>query len=187
MSSPRLPCCASLALLAAPARGADSPPPAISVTRRGHTSRSPPDLAQIDAGVATDAKTAREASDANNTAMGKVLLALKGAGIDEKDYPDLAPVAAAAICAEPQRRAAPPHRRLSRHQPRHRQLRDVTKVAGVDRHAGRRRRQRYRRHQFHGVAGLESCSTRRARRRSPMRAARPRFMPRPPASRSARP
>ena len=46
----------------------------------------PPDQAQIDGGVANDAKTAREASDANNAAMGKVLLALKGAGIDEKDY-----------------------------------------------------------------------------------------------------
>ena len=46
----------------------------------------PPDLAQVDAGVTSDAKTAREASDANNAAMGKVLLALKGAGIDEKDY-----------------------------------------------------------------------------------------------------
>ena len=46
----------------------------------------PPDQAQIDGGVTSDAKTAREASDANNAAMGKVLLALKGAGIDEKDY-----------------------------------------------------------------------------------------------------
>ncbi len=45
----------------------------------------PPDQAQIDGGVTSEAKTAREASDANNTAMGKVLLALKGAGIEEKD------------------------------------------------------------------------------------------------------
>ena len=45
-----------------------------------------PDQAQIDGGVTSDAKTAREASEANNAAMGKVLLALKGAGIDEKDY-----------------------------------------------------------------------------------------------------
>ena len=45
-----------------------------------------PDQAQIDGGVTSDAKTAREASDANNAAMGKVLLALKGAGIEEKDY-----------------------------------------------------------------------------------------------------
>jgi uncharacterized protein YggE len=46
----------------------------------------PPDLAHIDAGVASDAKTAREASDANNAAMSKVLAALKSADIDEKDY-----------------------------------------------------------------------------------------------------
>ena len=36
--------------------------------------------------VATTRETARDASEANNAAMGKVLLALKGAGIDEKDY-----------------------------------------------------------------------------------------------------
>ena len=45
----------------------------------------PPDLAQIDSGVTTEAKTAREASEANNKAMGGVLLALKNAGIAEKD------------------------------------------------------------------------------------------------------
>jgi uncharacterized protein YggE len=64
---------------------AQTPPPAISVTGEATVS-VPPDQAQIDAGVTSDAKTAREASDANNAAMGKVLLALKGAGIDEKDY-----------------------------------------------------------------------------------------------------
>ncbi|NGX96234.1 MAG: SIMPL domain-containing protein, partial [Candidatus Afipia apatlaquensis] len=45
----------------------------------------PPDLAQIDSGVTTEAKTAREASEANNKAMGGVLQALKNAGIAEKD------------------------------------------------------------------------------------------------------
>jgi len=64
---------------------AQTPPPAISVTGEAAVSVAP-DQAQIDGGVATDAKTAREASDANNAAMGKVLLALKGAGIDEKDF-----------------------------------------------------------------------------------------------------
>jgi uncharacterized protein YggE len=63
----------------------DQPPAFISVTGEAHIS-VPPDLAQIDAGVTSEAKSAREASDANNAAMGKVLLALKGAGIDEKDY-----------------------------------------------------------------------------------------------------
>ena len=76
---------ATAVLLATPALAQTVPPPAISVTGEANVS-VPPDLAQIDGGVATDAKTAREASDANNAAMGKVLLALKGAGIDEKDY-----------------------------------------------------------------------------------------------------
>jgi uncharacterized protein YggE len=72
------------ALLGAPAL-AETPPPAISVTGEATVSVVP-DEARIDAGVTSEAKTAREASDANNAAMGKVLLALKGANIDEKDY-----------------------------------------------------------------------------------------------------
>ncbi|MBR1285294.1 SIMPL domain-containing protein [Bradyrhizobium sp. AUGA SZCCT0177] len=76
---------AAAVLLATPALAQTVPPPAISVTGEANVS-VPPDQAQIDGGVTTDAKTAREASDANNAAMGKVLLALKGAGIDEKDY-----------------------------------------------------------------------------------------------------
>jgi uncharacterized protein YggE len=59
-------------------------PGLISVTGEARIS-VPPDLAQIDAGVTSEARTAREASDANNAAMGKVLVAVKGAGIDEKD------------------------------------------------------------------------------------------------------
>ena len=74
----------------------------ISVTGEATVSVAP-DLAQIEGGVTSEAKTAREASDANNAAMGKVLLALKGAGIAEKDYPDLAAVAAAGLA----RRTAP--------------------------------------------------------------------------------
>ena len=72
-------------LLAAPALAQTMPPPAISVTGEANVSVAP-DQAQIDGGVTSDAKTAREASDANNAAMGKELLALKGAGIEEKDY-----------------------------------------------------------------------------------------------------
>jgi uncharacterized protein YggE len=72
-------------LLAAPVSAAETLPPAISVSGEASVS-VPPDLAKIDAGVITQAKTAREASEANNAAMGKVLLALKGAGIDEKDF-----------------------------------------------------------------------------------------------------
>jgi len=75
---------ATAALLATPTL-AQTPPPAISVSGEATVS-VPPDQAQIDGGVATDAKTAREASDANNAAMGRLLLALKAAGVDEKDY-----------------------------------------------------------------------------------------------------
>jgi len=81
------PCIAAVgvaALLAAPALAQSAPPAAINVTGEATVSAAP-DLAQIDAGVSSDAKTAREASDANNAAMGKVLLALKGAGIAESD------------------------------------------------------------------------------------------------------
>src|SRR5215216_1860714 len=72
------------AVLTAPAL-AENPPPAISVTGEATVSVAP-DQAHIDAGVTSEAKTAREASEANNAAMGKVLLALKGASIEEKDY-----------------------------------------------------------------------------------------------------
>jgi uncharacterized protein len=72
-------------LLATPALAQTASPAMISVTGEATVS-VPPDLAQIDAGVTSEAKTAREASDANNAAMGKVLLALKGASIDEKDF-----------------------------------------------------------------------------------------------------
>jgi uncharacterized protein YggE len=72
-------------LLAAPALAQDAPVATISVSGEAEVS-APPDLAQIDAGVSTEARTAREASEANNAAMGKVLLALKGTGIDEKDF-----------------------------------------------------------------------------------------------------
>ena len=71
-------------LLSAPAF-AEVPPSSISVTGEATISTAP-DLAQIDGGVTNDAKTAREASEANNKAMGLVLLALKSAGISEKDY-----------------------------------------------------------------------------------------------------
>jgi uncharacterized protein len=70
-------------LLAAPV-WADDLPPAISVSGEA-TISVPPDLAEVEAGVTSDAKTAREASDANNATMGKLLLALKAAGIDAKD------------------------------------------------------------------------------------------------------
>jgi len=59
-------------------------PPAISVTGEAQISVAP-DVAFVDAGVATDAKTAREASEANSAAMTKVFAALKAANIDARD------------------------------------------------------------------------------------------------------
>jgi uncharacterized protein len=113
--------------LAAPAL-AQTPRPAISVTGEATVS-VPPDQAQIDGGVTSDAKTAREASDANNAAMGKVLLALKGAGIDEKDYQT------SRLSLQPQyapNRSGPSpvvgYRASNRVTVR---LRDVTKIAGI--------------------------------------------------------
>jgi hypothetical protein len=77
----------AFALLATAPALAQTPadfPSAISVT--GEASISvPPDIAFVDAGVATDAKTAHEASEANNVAMGKVMAALKSANIDASD------------------------------------------------------------------------------------------------------
>ena len=114
-------------MLAAPAL-AQTPPPAISVTGEATVS-VPPDQAQIDGGVTSDAKTAREASEANNAAMGKVLLALKGAGIDEKDYQT------SRLSLQPQyapNRSGPSpvtgYRASNRVTVK---LRDVTKVAGI--------------------------------------------------------
>jgi hypothetical protein len=65
------------------ARG-ETPPPAVTVTGEATVSAAP-DTATIDGGVATEAKTAKEAAEANNKAMGAVLLALKASGIAEKD------------------------------------------------------------------------------------------------------
>jgi uncharacterized protein len=119
---------ATTTLLAAPALAQTMPPPAISVTGEATVS-VPPDQAQIDGGVTSDAKTAREASDANNAAMGKVLLALKGAGIEEKDYQT------SRLSLQPQyapNRSGPSpvvgYRASNRVTVR---LRDVTKVAGI--------------------------------------------------------
>src|SRR6201994_598233 len=73
-------------LLGAPAL-AQTPvdfPPAISVTGEAQISVTP-DIAFVDAGVATDAKTAHEASEANNAAMTKVFATLKAANVDARD------------------------------------------------------------------------------------------------------
>ena len=118
------------ALLAAPALAQATPPATISVTGEATVS-VPPDLAQIDGGVSTDAKTAREASEANNAAMGKVLLALKGAGIDEKDF-QTSRLSLQPQCAPDRVQRPSPvivgYRASNRVTIR---LRDVSKVAGV--------------------------------------------------------
>lgn len=75
------------------------PPPTISVTGEAEVSVAP-DQAQITGGVTSEAKTAREASEANNKAMAAVLQALKAEGIAEADirtsrlalFPQSAPV-----------------------------------------------------------------------------------------------
>ncbi|WP_186294140.1 SIMPL domain-containing protein [Bradyrhizobium guangdongense] len=110
---------------------ADDFPSAISVSGEATISAAP-DLAHIDAGVANDAKTAKEASDANNAAMGKVLLALKGAGIDEKDYQtsrlSLQPMYATSSKVSESQRGIVSFRASNRVTVR---IRDVTKVASV--------------------------------------------------------
>jgi uncharacterized protein YggE len=86
--TPRAPLAAAIvagALLATPVLAQTAPPAMISVTGEATISVAP-DLAQVDGGVTSEAKTAREASETNNAAMAKVLLALKGAGIAEKDF-----------------------------------------------------------------------------------------------------
>jgi uncharacterized protein YggE len=120
---------ATLALVAAPAL-AQNPPPAISVSGEANVSVAP-DLAQVEGGVTSEAKTAREASEANNAAMGKVLLALKGAGIDEKDYQT------SRLSLQPQYAPAGPNRNLPQitgYRASNRviiKVRDITKVANV--------------------------------------------------------
>ena len=56
----------------------------IVVTGEGSAELAP-DMALIDLGVVKDAKTAREALDANNKAMADILAAMKDAGIEARD------------------------------------------------------------------------------------------------------
>jgi hypothetical protein len=107
---------------------AETVPPAISVVGEASVS-VPPDMARIDGGVTSEARTAREASEANNVAMGKVLLALKGAGIEDKD------LQTSRLSLQPQYAPnRPPPNVIVGYQASNRvtiKLRDVTKVAGV--------------------------------------------------------
>ncbi|MEW6641351.1 MAG: SIMPL domain-containing protein [Pseudomonadota bacterium] len=66
------------------ARADSVPPPSITVSGDA-TLSVVPDRAEIDGGVTSEAKTAREAADANNKAMAGVLAALKASGIADND------------------------------------------------------------------------------------------------------
>jgi uncharacterized protein len=121
---------AALALMAQQASAQTTTTPAISVSGEANVSVAP-DLAQVEGGVTSEGKTAREASETNNAAMGKVLLALKGAGIDEKDYQT------SRLSLQPQYAAATPNRgtpQISGYRASNRvtiKVRDITKVANV--------------------------------------------------------
>ncbi|MGE3148009.1 MAG: SIMPL domain-containing protein [Pseudorhodoplanes sp.] len=58
--------------------------PFITVTGEA-TITAEPDLAQLRAGVVTEAKTAREAAEANSRAMANVMAAIRALGIAERD------------------------------------------------------------------------------------------------------
>jgi hypothetical protein len=115
------------ALLTAPATAQVMPPPMITVTGEATLSVAP-DQAEIEAGATSDAKTAREASEANNATVGKLLLALKAANIDAKD------IQTSQLSLQPQYAPArsPPTvsgYRASNHVTV--RLRDITKVAST--------------------------------------------------------
>lgn len=116
------------ATLVLPAR-AEILPPAISVTGEATVS-VPPDLATVDGGVSVDARTAKEAAETNNAAMGKVLLALKGAGLEDKDVQTsrLSLLPQYANQSRPGPNVITGYRATNRVTVR---LRDISKVAGV--------------------------------------------------------
>lgn len=111
---------------------AENPQPSVSVSGEANVSVAP-DLAQIDGGASSEAKTAREAAEANNAAMGRILLALKGAGIDEKDYqtsrlalqPQYAPAAGPNRTGPPQIVGYRASNRITI------KVREIAKVAGI--------------------------------------------------------
>ena len=116
-------------LLAAPALAQTVPPAMISVSGEASVS-VPPDLAQVDAGVTSEAKTAREASEANNAAMAKVLLALKG----RRHRPERISRLRGCRCSRKMRRTAHRPAAIVSYRASNRvtvRVHDVTKVANV--------------------------------------------------------
>ncbi|MCB9994348.1 MAG: SIMPL domain-containing protein [Hyphomicrobiaceae bacterium] len=84
MSRPLLALAASLALLTAPAFAQEAPAPTMNLTGTGEVVAEP-DMATMTSGLVTEAKTAREALDANNSAMLEIFKVLEAAGIDQRD------------------------------------------------------------------------------------------------------
>ena len=75
---------ASLALPAAAMAAEPAMPPHVTVSGEGEATAAP-DLALISLSVVREAKTAREAMDADNDAMASVIAAMKAFGIAERD------------------------------------------------------------------------------------------------------
>ena len=74
----------AIALTPVSALAEDQNPPTLSVSGTGTVSVEP-DMARISFGVLSEGKTARQALDANNSAMASILDAMKDAGIAERD------------------------------------------------------------------------------------------------------
>jgi uncharacterized protein YggE len=68
----------------APALAADQPPPSLTASGEA-TEYAVPDMATVTIGVVSEARTARQALDANNADIAKVIDAIKGSGVAEKD------------------------------------------------------------------------------------------------------
>jgi hypothetical protein len=73
-----------VALAPAPAAAEEDQTRRLTMTGTGQVSARP-DIAHLTLGVGSAARTARAALDANNAAMGRVVAALTGAGIADKD------------------------------------------------------------------------------------------------------
>jgi uncharacterized protein YggE len=79
---------ASIFAAAIPARAQQQPapePPARIIVVGDGSVHVAPDYAEIDCGVTTKAKTAKDATDANSKAMAAAATALRGAGVEQKD------------------------------------------------------------------------------------------------------
>ncbi|MFC6447150.1 SIMPL domain-containing protein [Shinella zoogloeoides] len=76
---------AAAAPLAAQAQETARPRESTVIVTGEGTAEMAPDMALVDLGVVKDAKTAREALDANNKAMADILAAMKDAGIEARD------------------------------------------------------------------------------------------------------